>query len=426
MADITIDSSSHVNQNNKMTPRSLVWTSPTVGYIFFLDHLTDFKYRKTTNSGGSWTDENTIRTGTVQKFQVWYDKWTKGDTGGFIHIAFIDSGDDDITYNSLDTSDDSLGGEVTVFAGASASGNTDWAGSCISIVKARGGNIYVGGWIDISGEEGFFRSTASPATSFTSRTSMADGNAVDGIIFTAGNETATNDIFCCYYDRSAAQITLKVYNDAGNTWTESTGNIDAMDDVGWFQMDAMDRHSDNHTLLTMWNEHDSATGDLAFHDITNSGAFTQKTDVISNGNGLAIMGLMINQQNDDLYVAYDTGVFPNSKIVYKKSQSGADSWGSEQVFSQQGDDQRTICGGSSVQNDGGRFCPIWFNDDTNDLLTNSGNSVVFAAVVASGLNMKINIGDVWKDVSAVKLNIGDVWKDVDTAKINIADTWKNI
>ena len=39
-------------------------------------------------------------------------------------------------------------------------------------------------------------------------------------------------------------------------------------------------------------------------------------------------------------------------------------------------------------------------------------------------NMKINIGDVWKDVESMKINIGDVWKDVAEVKQNIGDAWK--
>lgn len=46
--------------------------------------------------------------------------------------------------------------------------------------------------------------------------------------------------------------------------------------------------------------------------------------------------------------------------------------------------------------------------------------------VASGTNMKINIGDVFKDVTELKINIGDVWKTVTQVKINIGDVWKTI
>jgi len=46
--------------------------------------------------------------------------------------------------------------------------------------------------------------------------------------------------------------------------------------------------------------------------------------------------------------------------------------------------------------------------------------------VSSNTNMKINVGDSFKDISEIKINIGDTWKDVSEMKINIGDTWKTI
>lgn len=45
---------------------------------------------------------------------------------------------------------------------------------------------------------------------------------------------------------------------------------------------------------------------------------------------------------------------------------------------------------------------------------------------AAGTNTQINIGDAWKEVSAIKINIGDTWKEVAGMQINIGDTWKTI
>lgn len=45
---------------------------------------------------------------------------------------------------------------------------------------------------------------------------------------------------------------------------------------------------------------------------------------------------------------------------------------------------------------------------------------------AVGTNIKINIGDVWKDVSEIKINIGDSWKVVTEVWINIGDVWKRV
>jgi len=45
---------------------------------------------------------------------------------------------------------------------------------------------------------------------------------------------------------------------------------------------------------------------------------------------------------------------------------------------------------------------------------------------ATGTNMQINIGDVWKEVAGAQINIGDVWKTVEGIQINIGDTWKSV
>lgn len=44
----------------------------------------------------------------------------------------------------------------------------------------------------------------------------------------------------------------------------------------------------------------------------------------------------------------------------------------------------------------------------------------------TGINININIGDVWKVSDAVKINIGDTWKEVVSVKQNIGDTWKTV
>lgn len=41
-------------------------------------------------------------------------------------------------------------------------------------------------------------------------------------------------------------------------------------------------------------------------------------------------------------------------------------------------------------------------------------------------NMKINIGDSFKDVDEIKINVGDSWKTVTKIQINIGDVWKTV
>ncbi len=395
MADITIDNAVLSVMNFLVQPRSLVWIDKNTGYVFFINDGFDFHYRKTTDAGATWGTEGTIRTGTVMRAVVWYDRWTKDDTGTEIHIAFTDFDDSNITYNSLDTSDDSLSGEVTIFNGSSADSVINWSKHCISITKARGGNLYVGGWIDDDGERGFWRSTNS-GVSWTSRSNVTDANAVDRIMFLAGNEADTNDIWCVYQDVGSNAITLKVYDNSGNSWSESA-IIDGMsENNAFFGFDCMDRHSDGHAILVLREQHNSSAMDLAVHDITNIVTFSKKTDVNTNTFNYGICCLLINQQNDDLYVAYTTGTTVGA-IKYKKSDDGGGTWGSESDMSVTSDDHRVIFGGTSVQDDGGRWMPIWYNDDLDDLVTNKDNSVeLVVAVEAANI---YNYNDAFVSVS---------------------------
>jgi len=50
----------------------------------------------------------------------------------------------------------------------------------------------------------------------------------------------------------------------------------------------------------------------------------------------------------------------------------------------------------------------------------------FKQASVAGTNMKINIGDVHKDISEMKINIGDSWKDVAGVQVNIGDSWKTV
>lgn len=58
-------------------------------------------------------------------------------------------------------------------------------------------------------------------------------------------------------------------------------------------------------------------------------------------------------------------------------------------------------------------------------LYNSGSGLAYPFTV-SGTNMKINIGDSWKEIPSIKINVGDAWKEIASSKLNIADSWKEV
>jgi len=308
---------------------------------------------------------------------IWYDRWTPGNTGTKIHVAYQDAAFHDIFYRGLDTSDDSLGTERTVFAGASfETGN--WNTAVIDITKARGGNLYIGFWGDSAGEYGFYRSTDGGAT-WTSRADVADGNAVDGILLMPGNETDEDDIWCVYWDRSANELTLKVYDDSGDSWSESVIATGVFDDVSYYQMSAAPRHSDNHVILAAWDIISGPTADLWVYDLADSaGDVGSVTRVLVSTDEAAGVAVLINQQNDDIYVAYMKGGTWEATVdvFYKKSTDGGTTWGAEQSYSEAAaDDIRALWAGISVGANGGRFQPTFFNDDLDDLFVNIVNDV---------------------------------------------------
>jgi hypothetical protein len=68
-------------------------------------------------------------------------------------------------------------------------------------------------------------------------------------------------------------------------------------------------------------------------------------------------------------------------------------------------------------------------DDDIDGDTRSGSwDIGFDEYVAAGpsMDMKVNVGGVWKDVEEVKINVGGAWKDVSEMKMNIGDAWKTV
>jgi len=65
-------------------------------------------------------------------------------------------------------------------------------------------------------------------------------------------------------------------------------------------------------------------------------------------------------------------------------------------------------------------------DSVGDMSNQAWAEFTVSDTAATGTNMQLNIGDVWKEVPAVQINIGDVWKEVVSIKQNIGDVWKEV
>jgi hypothetical protein len=421
-ADVQVDSSVQTTTHGIAHLNSLVWINSTKGYIFFADGSQNLHYRITTDSGATWTTEGNIHTGTIQGFAIWYDRWTPNDTGTEIHVVYSDSSDDDLFYNSLNTSDDVLGGEVTIHSWTSVSTTENWGYHEESITKSRGGRLYVGAWGDNSEGSVFYNSSDGSGSSWTSRTTMGEINTPEPIMFHPGDEIDDNDIWSIFIDRSTDQVSLKIYDQSEDTWSETVfGEAERTNTNTNYMMDSATRHLDNHVILVVEDyASDPTINNMTVYDIGGSGDITRKANVTTAVDDNHQPSIMINQQNDDIYVSYigkedDSEEWGGTvKAYYKLSQDGGDTWGPETSLSENAaDDLRWITSGTSVVKEGGRFQPVWFNDDLNDLFTTTVNSIETGGTDVEWNASEIDLSESTNNITSV-LEISSLGENTNT------------
>ncbi|MCH7761634.1 hypothetical protein IIA15_09610 [candidate division TA06 bacterium] len=146
-------------------------------------------------------------------------------------------------------------------------------------------------------------------------------------------------------------------------------------------MDGVIRISDKHLLLVAHSNDNNSGDDLLTWDLTvnsiASPTITAKTNIFTDQGSSAQVAMVINQQNDDVYVAYLKGGSWLSlvDVVFHKSTNGMSSWGSELPYSQTTDDYRILHGGRTISNSGGKIQWVFYDDDDFGILVNLVNDV---------------------------------------------------
>jgi len=375
-ADVTIDAAAYDGLWNAITGRAGPhWTSTTTAYVIYIDSSSDLVYQKTGDGGDTWDGVTNIKTGTIKGFDTWADWQTAGDAGTKIHMAYYNQAIPDVGYIYLDTNTDTVGGDDRV----------DWilvdadmVPYTVSITKSRGGQFYIV-WAlyeFLSGNDTGFYTSPDAATWTLSSNPME--TYTDLILLFAGNEIDPDDIWAAYWDDDADELSLKTYDDSGNSWSEQSisGSIELA--TSHKQFDGQIRLSDGHLILVAWSELNTATADLKCWDINGAGSITAKTDIIQNTAEYAICSVMINQINDDIYVAYVGGTDYTSlvKCFYQTSDDGGGTWGGQTAMQADAeDDERWLSAGSLTAANGGKFLPFWFNDDLDDIFCNTDNAI---------------------------------------------------
>ncbi len=312
-------------------------------YVFYINTASDIVYVKSTDAGVSWSDPVAVLTGTATALSVWYDRWS-GIAAGLIHIAYTETVGNNTLYRNLNVeSSDALSTEVTVFDGASAVGG---AGNSLSIVRARGGNVYCKTCIDAATEGGFFRLPNANVTNNgawdAARTDTEALAANDTWVLVPGWTADNQDIMCVFNDASADELSRYVYDDSANTWAEtsfSTSMVDVSSSNQGLGFAITCDLANSRNIMIGWSANDTLNADLRCWYFTEA-AMTEATNVVLNStDDQGMCGIAIDTTNDYWYAFYmgksdgSETMTTSVNIYYKVSTDHGTTWGAETQFS---------------------------------------------------------------------------------------------
>ena len=385
MADTLVEGDIHLSAEFNNALRGPYWSDISTSVIVSYDLLgQDISFFRTTDKGATWS-KTVIDAGNFEHLACWYDQETPGDSGTLLHLLWADSETDDFFYRTIDVATGALGTQRVVASVTAV--NTNGSKIRLSITKSRNGNLYAA-YNNNAVDSDFLRSVDGGAT-WVSRASFYEATR-DWAMFFPANTGDDADIVGIYWDVDADAISVKMYDDNdGNdgSWTETSIDTDAVDDTTHMNLDGVLRHSDGHVLFAFHSDDDTAGDDLRTYDITvdsiASPTITAKTNIFTNQAESAQVAVFINQQDDEVRIAYLKGGTWTATVdcVFHISTDGMGAWGTEKAYSEAAaDDIQLLTAGRSVGNDGGRYQPAFYNDDLGDIFVNEVNDVEIVAV----------------------------------------------
>lgn len=342
-APVSIDTVATVVNSNIVTGGQTVFVSDQVGYTFYRDNTPNngrCVYSKTIDGGQTWdTPVRIDGQSDCIKVVVWYDQWTPGNTGSNIHIVTLDTGDDDVWYNRLDTTSDTrLLGEspVNITASLGYSGAVTEAANTHSVTVATDGVIYAA----------VSDNSDSIIVSCSSNCDINTNWIEVGTPGTLPNATDHNllmplssgSILLINRNISPGLIRSRVWN--GTVW----GSWSTIDSAAGYQplfpgaiSATLDHVSGNIYLLYAADNDNFSIDD---HDIRTAvfdgSTWSSMTDVITNapGRGLHSVAAALDSNTGAVYAMYtirtSIGSNTSGNVYYKVSNDGMLSWGSEQ------------------------------------------------------------------------------------------------
>jgi len=339
-ADVSIDTSAETDgRSHTQAGSQIVFTEDQTGYKFYRDSSGICVYSKTTNGGDSWGTPVTVDSQTdCIAVEVWYDRWTPGDSGGYIHILTMDTTTDDLYYNRLDTltSDTLLKGATPVDASVNSNNSKasfTFGANYGSITKGTDGTIYlmVSDFTDSYVVE--CSSGCDLTTDWTETGSDPMDKANDYHMLAP---LPGGDILLINRDLSADDMRSKVWNntswDASWTTFETAAPDNTTYDVGMAL--AVSTTTSDIYFAYIADNSTLGTDDDIRTAIYSGGTWTNETDVVTNSSrGITNVAISVDNSNDDVYVAYSgrttAGTASTGNIYWHKSFDKMTSWETE-------------------------------------------------------------------------------------------------
>lgn len=306
-------------------------------YLIYVDTGSDVAFKKSDNGGLTWGNPTVVFAGTTTAISVWYDRWSN-ISADLIHIAYTESATDDTLYRTINTaSSDALSTQTVIFAGASTA-----TGGHLSITRAVGGNVYCKTVIDAGAEGGFYRlpnaNVPNGAWDVARTVDEAIATTDQMILLPDYDAADTQDIMAIFWDASANEISRKLYDDSGNSWSETsiaTSMTDQAATTAFPHFAVAPDIANTRHILVAWSAVDTLNADLRCWTI-DSGSITEVTNVVQNStDDQGLCAVTLDTDTGYWWVFYGGAsaggeTFLTSINIYcKVSTDGGTTWGPE-------------------------------------------------------------------------------------------------
>jgi hypothetical protein len=344
-AETTIDTTVGATTLQIFGGSQTVFVSDQVGYKFYVDSTGACVYSKTTNAGAAWAAAVQIDSqADCFGVAVWYDRWTPGDTGDFIHIMTMDTGNDDLWYNRLDVTTDTrllTAAPISTITNSGQAGVLTVGSNTGSITKGTDGTIYMA--TENTGDSYVVECTTNcgVAASWTETTTGASPMPLSNF-YPLLLPLAGGSILLINRDITNEDMLSKVWDNTSWSGAWTTIDANAIDVTGYGSQYSAALNIRTGDIYLAYVNLDTGAAFGGNNDdiktaIYSGGTWTAKTDVVTNvaaaPAAIVDVNIGLNAYNGDVYVAYEgrttAGTNTTGNVYWKSSTNGMTSWSAQ-------------------------------------------------------------------------------------------------